>query len=77
VLDQQAPAEHGPGVAFFRELVAKRVMDDPTHGLPSDTMAFELLRQQRLLPYPNENPWYYPHPLLTLSLLKPAPGSAS
>lgn len=165
VLNQQTPAEHGPGVAFFRELVGKRVsavagqakpqgeaapeqpfsnevidrlayysgglvrdfvrmthtvaseaweanaptvtmamvdevlqefrgwkqsrmtlgeikllrevMDDPTHGLPSDAMAFELLRQQRLLPYPNENPWYYPHPLLTLSLLKPAPGSAS
>lgn len=55
------------------------VMDDPEHGLPSDKAAFELLRQQRLLPYPNENPWYYPHPLLTMSLLKPtsSPGSES
>ncbi len=53
------------------------VMTDREHGLPSDATAFELLRQQRLLPYPNDNPWYYPHPLLTLSLLKPARGSAS
>ncbi len=55
----------------------RRVIADPEHGLPSDETAFELLRQQRLLPYPNDNPWYYPHPLLTLSLLKPARGSAS
>lgn len=55
----------------------RAVMIDPEHGLPSDPAAFELLRQQRLLPYPNDNPWYYPHPLLTLSLLTPTRGSAS
>jgi hypothetical protein len=55
----------------------RQVMDDPEHGVPTDDMALRLLRQLRLLPYPNENPWYYPHPLLTLSLLKPTRGSAS
>lgn len=55
----------------------RQVMDDPNHGLPADPMAVALLRQLRLLPYPNENPWYYPHPLLMLSLLKTTSGSAS
>lgn len=161
VLDREHPGEHGPGIAFFRELVDKRVaevnrvlptpgppapfpdpivarlayysgglprdfirlvrmvageaweadtavvtddivelalrearrlkeadidaddikllravMDDPDHQRPSGAVATKLLSQQRLLPYPNETVWYYPHPLLTLALLKPS-GSPS
>jgi len=45
------------------------VMADPLHTLPGDPLAIELLLQKRLLAYPNDTPWYYPHPLLTLALL--------
>lgn len=76
VLDEFRGAKQSRMTVGEIELL-RRVMIDPSHGLPSEPMAFELLRQQRLLPFPNENPWYYPHPLLTLSLLTPAPGSAS
>ena len=48
----------------------RTVMKDPAHGLPSSPHTVDLLRQQRLLPYPNDNQWYYPHPLLTMTLLK-------
>jgi hypothetical protein len=57
--------------------VMREVMDDPEHGLPNDELAIKLLRELRLLPYPNETPWYYPHPLLTMSLLTSKRGSAS
>jgi hypothetical protein len=49
----------------------ERVMLDPEHKLPTDSLAYELQRQQRLLPFPNDTPWYYPNPLLTLVVLKP------
>ncbi|MEX1364140.1 MAG: hypothetical protein AB1Z98_13515 [Nannocystaceae bacterium] len=55
----------------------QQVMDDPRHDLPDGEMARELLREQRLLPYPNERTWYYPHPLLTLVALRPGNPSAS
>ncbi len=54
-----------------------QVMQDPSHRLPDGTIAHQLLREQRLLPYPNDTPWYYPHPLLTLVLLAPGQPSAS
>lgn len=47
------------------------VMLDPDHKLPLGPLAYEQLRQQRLLPFPNDTPWYYPNPLLTLVVLKP------
>jgi hypothetical protein len=53
-----------------------RLMDDPSRKLPPGDVAARLLAQQRLVPYPNETTWYYPHPLLTLALLKPGTGSA-
>lgn len=53
------------------------VMQDPQHRLPDGEIARQLLREQRLLPYPNDTPWYYPHPLLTLVLLKPGRPSES
>lgn len=47
------------------------VARDPEHRLPHGPLARELLTWGRLLPYPNESEWYYPHPLLTLNLVKP------
>lgn len=49
----------------------EQVMTDPERRLPEGDMAAALVDQQRLLAYPNETTWYYPHPLLTLALLKP------
>ncbi len=51
------------------------VMIDPDRRLPGDELALELLVQRRLLAFPNETTWYFPHPLLTLALLKPRGGS--
>lgn len=48
----------------------RTVMDDPQHVLPDDEHVEEMLDNWWLLPYPNESEWYYPHPLLTLSILK-------
>lgn len=47
---------------------------DPEHRLPAGPLAQELLSYGTLLPYPNESEWYYPHPLLTMHLVK-VPGS--
>lgn len=52
------------------------VMRDPDHRLPEDDLVWELLTWSRLLPYPDHSEWFYPHPLLTRYLLKPA-GSTS
>jgi hypothetical protein len=49
--------------------VLEAVMRDPDHRLPKDDLAWELLTLSRLLPYPNESEWFYPHPLLTRHLL--------
>ncbi len=43
---------------------------DPEHRVPERNLARELLTYGRLLPYPNESEWFYPHPLLTLSLVQ-------
>jgi hypothetical protein len=53
------------------------VIADPDHRLPGDDLALDLLAQRRLLAYPNQTTWYFPHPLLTLALLKPGAGSAA
>lgn len=54
-----------------------KIRDDPDHRLPDDERVWRLLAGLQLAPYPNESEWFYPHPLLTLSLLKPTrPGSA-
>jgi hypothetical protein len=52
----------------------ERLMLDPKHELPRGDIAAKLVGQQRLLAYPNDTIWYYPHPLLTLALLKPERG---
>lgn len=46
------------------------IVKDPDHRLPDGKIARELLTSSRLLPYPNESEWFYPHPLLTLSLVR-------
>jgi hypothetical protein len=54
----------------------EEVAADPEHRLPEGPLAQELLRYGTLLPYPNESEWYYPHPLLTMHLVK-VPSSKS
>jgi hypothetical protein len=46
------------------------VMSDPDHRLPEGELALKLLNNEHLFPYPNGSEWFYPHPLLTLRLLK-------
>jgi hypothetical protein len=46
------------------------IAKDPLHRLPDGDRSRELLTYGRLLPYPNETEWFYPHPLLTLSLVR-------
>ena len=48
----------------------EEVAADQEHRLPEGPLAQELLRYGTLLPYPNESEWYYPHPLLTMHLVK-------
>lgn len=55
----------------------ERLMLDPDRKLPAEPMASQLVAEQRLLAYPNDTTWYYPHPLLTLALLQPKPSSPS
>lgn len=56
----------------------EQVAADPRHILPFDPKARELLSYGLLLPYPNESEWYYPHPLLTLHLVRtPSTGSTA
>ncbi|MCC6559694.1 MAG: hypothetical protein IT372_42805, partial [Polyangiaceae bacterium] len=50
--------------------VLEKIAADPLHRLPADNRARELLDYGQLLPYPNESEWYYPHPLLTLHLVR-------
>lgn len=51
-------------------VILEGVMRDRAHRLPADARVPALLDQHHLLPYPNEHLWYYPHPILTVSLLK-------
>lgn len=48
----------------------RSVLADPKHELPDSDLAAELLHSERLLVYPNESEWFFPHPLLTLSKLQ-------
>jgi hypothetical protein len=51
----------------------EEVIRDPQHILPADPRTRELLDYGKLLPYPNESEWYYPHPLLTMHLVRTSP----
>jgi len=48
----------------------EQVMQNRLHRLPGDGRARDLLSYGKLLPYPNETEWYYPHPLLLMHMLK-------
>jgi hypothetical protein len=50
--------------------VLEEVARDRDHRLPDGDLSRELLTYGRLLPYPNESEWFYPHPLLTLNLVQ-------
>jgi hypothetical protein len=57
--------------------VLEKAAQDPQHRLPADPRARELLDYGKLLPYPNESEWYFPHPLLMMHLVRAsAPGSS-
>ncbi len=43
---------------------------DPARRLPGSDVACDLLEQQLILPYPNEDTWYLPHPLLLITLIR-------
>ncbi|WNG41029.1 hypothetical protein F0U61_50540 [Archangium violaceum] len=51
----------------------EEIANDPEHRLPANPLAQELLSYQTLLPYPNESEWYFPHPLLTMHLVRVKP----
>lgn len=53
----------------------EQLMADREHKLPPGELAANLVAEQRLLAYPNDTTWYYPHPLLTLELLQRPSGS--
>ncbi|MFT3776197.1 MAG: hypothetical protein QM820_63445 [Minicystis sp.] len=56
--------------------VLEEVAADPRRIIPADSRARELLDYGKLLPYPNEMEWYFPHPLLTMHMVRTsAPGS--
>lgn len=54
----------------------EEIARDPEHRLPANPLAQELLSYQTLLPYPNESEWYYPHPLLTMHLVRTKPAGS-
>lgn len=50
----------------------EQVIQNRLHRLPGDGKARDLLSYGKLLPYPNETEWYYPHPLLLMHMLQPS-----
>ncbi|MEZ4406833.1 MAG: hypothetical protein R3A52_10195 [Polyangiales bacterium] len=51
---------------------------DPLRQMPDDPAAWDLLQWDCVLPYPDGSEWFFPHPLLTLNLLRPwPPGSTA
>ena len=69
VIDQ-ARRDRELGLDTGHIAVLRKVIDDPDRRLPEGAAARRLLDWGHLLPYPNESEWYYPHPLLTLHLLR-------
>jgi len=53
--------------------ILEAIANSAEHRLPENELALELLTYQALLPYPNESEWYYPHPLLTMHLVRAMP----
>jgi hypothetical protein len=57
--------------------ILEAIANSPEHRLPDDPLAQKLLATGALLPYPDGNEWYYPHPLLTMSFLRVTPAGSS
>ena len=57
--------------------VLEKAAQDPHHRLPADPRARDLLDYGKLLPYPNESEWYFPHPLLTMHMVRTSPPGSS
>jgi hypothetical protein len=53
--------------------VLNEVVADPRRELPEDAAAWDLLQWDCLLPYPNNSEWFFPHPLLTMNVVRPWP----
>ncbi len=53
------------------------VVKDPEHRLPEDELAYKLVTNGAILPYPDGSEWYYPHPLLTMNLVRVTPTGSS
>jgi hypothetical protein len=53
----------------------RQVLEDPDHRLPDGAHARDLVRLGKLLPYPNDTAWWFPHPLFLRGVLKPAGGA--
>lgn len=49
--------------------VLESIAADPQHRLQNNPLVWELLSLERLLPYPDESVWYFPHPLLTIRMV--------
>ncbi len=49
---------------------------DPRRLIPEDPRARALLDYGKLLPYPNETEWYFPHPLLTMHMVRTSPAGS-
>jgi hypothetical protein len=69
--DQRRLRETGLNEGHIQLL--EEIANNPKHRLPENALALELLTYQALLPYPNESEWYYPHPLLTMHLVRARP----
>jgi hypothetical protein len=59
------------GITTEHVKLLRSIMDDPEHGLPGHERIWDLLNWSKLLPYPNRSEWFYPHPLLTISKVRP------
>lgn len=72
VIDEQRRLLEG-GLDAGHIEVLESVVADPLRRLPKGEVARELLDYGKLLPYPNESEWYYPHPLLMMHLVRRPP----
>ncbi len=76
VLDEHRKNTTELGLDRGHIAVLEAVRDDPQHRLPDGDKVEDLVRTWRLMPYPNESTWWFPHPLLLRGLLRPRGGRA-
>lgn len=61
------------GVTLEEIELLRAVARSDEHRLPDSPYTAKLLREHLLLPYPNQSTWYFPHPLLTMNLVRLRP----